>query len=60
MTRERQNFAPNNYVKIHVWQPAALSLYGEAIKRIDHIGSYACRNVNHAADGRLSEHAYAK
>ncbi|MGF6260858.1 extensin-like domain-containing protein [Paraburkholderia youngii] len=43
----------------HVWQPAALSLYGEAIKRIDHIGSYACRNVNHAADGRLSEHAYA-
>ncbi|MGF6962546.1 hypothetical protein QFZ97_008502 [Paraburkholderia youngii] len=44
----------------HVWQPAALSLYGEAIKRIDHIGSYACRNVNHAADGRLSEHPYAK
>jgi hypothetical protein len=43
----------------HVWQPAALSLYGERIRRIDHVGSYACRNVNHAADGRLSEHAHA-
>lgn len=43
----------------HAWQSAAQSLYGERIKRIDHVGSYACRNVNHAADGRLSEHAHA-
>ena len=43
----------------HAWQPAALSIYGERIRRIDHVGSYACRNVNHGADGRLSEHAYA-
>ncbi len=43
----------------HAWQPAALSIYGERIRRIDHVGSYACRNVNHEADGRLSEHAYA-
>ena len=43
----------------HTWQPAAQSIYGERIRRIDHVGSYACRNVNHAEDGRLSEHAYA-
>ncbi len=43
----------------HVWQPAALSLYGQRIRRIDQVGSYACRNVNHAAVGRLSEDANA-
>jgi hypothetical protein len=33
------------------------------VKRIDHVGSYACRNVNNSPnnrqDGRLSQHASA-
>lgn len=41
-------------------QPLAQRYFGEAVTRIDHFGSYACRNVvGGAADGRRSEHAYA-
>ncbi|GAA4334288.1 extensin family protein [Pigmentiphaga soli] len=40
-------------------QPAAQAFYGEPVARIDHVGSYACRNVNHAASGSLSQHAHA-
>lgn len=29
------------------------------LARIDHLGSYACRNIYHRAEGRLSEHASA-
>ncbi|WP_407704517.1 extensin-like domain-containing protein [Winslowiella arboricola] len=29
------------------------------LARIDHLGSYACRNIYHRAQGRLSEHATA-
>jgi len=32
---------------------------GAHLKRIDHVGSYACRNVNGAAEGPRSEHATA-
>ena len=28
--------------------------------RIDHLGSYACRNIYHRANARLSEHATAE
>ncbi|MEH2920345.1 extensin family protein [Samsonia erythrinae] len=38
--------------------PQAASL-GIALTRIDHWGSYACRNIYHRTEGRLSEHATA-
>ncbi|WP_347557504.1 extensin family protein [Robbsia sp. KACC 23696] len=43
----------------HGWQPAAESTEHAHITRIDHVGSYACRNINHATQGNLSEHAHA-
>lgn len=39
--------------------PLANSVLGQRLVRIDHLGSYACRNVYHRAQGRLSEHATA-
>jgi hypothetical protein len=42
-----------------VLQPAALAWFGEPVSRIEHFGSYACRNVNHRASGRRSQHATA-
>ncbi len=38
--------------------PQAQAL-GTSLARIDHMGSYACRNVYHRPEGRLSEHATA-
>jgi hypothetical protein len=35
-------------------QPAAVELFGERVTRIEHVGSYACRNVNHQHDAALS------
>ncbi|RYF38273.1 MAG: extensin family protein, partial [Comamonadaceae bacterium] len=43
----------------HVVAPAAQNHLGSAPARLEHFGSYACRNVNHAAQGRRSEHATA-
>lgn len=43
----------------HVVQPAAKAELGEPIVRIDHYGTYACRNVYGRAEGRKSEHAFA-
>ena len=40
-------------------QPAAAELYGERVSRVEHVGSYACRNVNHQQDTALSQHASA-
>jgi hypothetical protein len=44
-------------------RPAAGEFFGQGVKRIDHVGSYACRNVNNSPnnrqDGRLSQHASA-
>lgn len=37
---------------------AALELH-TSIKRIDQIGTYECRNIDHAASGKRSEHATA-
>jgi hypothetical protein len=39
--------------------PQAKEKLGSALSRIDHLGSYACRNVYHRPVGRLSEHATA-
>ncbi|MCR5874333.1 extensin family protein [Phenylobacterium sp. J426] len=43
----------------HVVQPAAEAELGEPISRIEHYGSYACRNIYGRAEGRRSEHATA-
>ncbi|RLM25293.1 extensin [Brenneria alni] len=33
---------------------------GTTLSHIDHVGSYACRNIYHRPEGRLSEHATAQ
>jgi len=45
----------------HALQPAAQSYFGESVARIEHFGSYACRNVRGAGgEGtRRSQHATA-
>jgi hypothetical protein len=43
----------------HVLQPAAQTVYGLAVTRVDHLGSFACRNVYNRDNGRLSQHASA-
>ncbi|HET6804386.1 MAG TPA: extensin family protein [Frateuria sp.] len=42
-----------------VLQPAARQIYGSAVGRIDHVGSYACRNIYGRAGAPLSGHARA-
>lgn len=44
---------------IHRAAPGAMQVQGSALVRIDHVGSYACRNIYHRAQGRRSEHATA-
>ncbi len=44
----------------HVVQPSAAEHLGRSVRRVDHLGSYACRNVNNAAEGRRSRHARAE
>jgi hypothetical protein len=46
-------------VERHAFATAARDTFDRELARIDHLGTYACRNVNHAASGRLSEHAKA-
>ncbi|WP_300651665.1 extensin family protein [Hydrogenophaga sp.] len=45
----------------HALQPAAQTHFGQAVARVDHLGSYACRNVRGAGgEGeRRSQHASA-
>lgn len=43
----------------HAIDAAAATHLGTRITRIDHLGTYACRNINHAATGRRSRHATA-
>lgn len=40
-------------------QPAARRILGTEVVAARHLGTYACRNVNHAAADRRSEHATA-
>ncbi len=44
---------------IHRVAPKVMQTQGSALVRIDHVGSYACRNIYHRAQGRRSEHATA-
>lgn len=43
----------------HAVQPAARAELGEPIVRIEHYGTYACRNMYGRAAGMRSQHAYA-
>ncbi len=43
----------------HVLQPQALEVLGTEVRRIDHFGSYACRNVYGREAGSRSQHATA-
>lgn len=40
-------------------QPAAQAMFGQSVTQIDHLGSFACRNVYNRSSGRLSQHASA-
>lgn len=40
-------------------QPAARELLGESIASVDHMGTYACRNMYGRAEGPRSQHAFA-
>lgn len=44
---------------IHALQPAAEAVFGERVTQVDHLGSFACRNVYNRSEGRLSQHASA-
>jgi hypothetical protein len=43
----------------HALQPAAKSMLGSSVRRIEHYGSFACRNVYGREGGRRSQHATA-
>ena len=43
----------------HDLQPLAIKMFNQKIIRVRHYGTYACRNVNNAKQGRRSQHAYA-
>ncbi|WP_277760759.1 extensin family protein [Pseudomonas sp. A34-9] len=43
----------------HTLQPAAQAVYGQKVARVDHLGSFACRNVYNRESGALSRHASA-
>lgn len=43
----------------HSLQPAAQAVFGQAVTRVDHLGSFACRNIYNRAEGRRSQHASA-
>lgn len=43
----------------HTVQPAARAELGEPIARVEHYGTYACRNLYGRATGMKSQHAYA-
>lgn len=43
----------------HVVQPAALARYGQRVSRLEHYGSYACRNVYSREGAHRSRHATA-
>lgn len=43
-----------------VVQPAARLAFQQPVRRIEHVGSYACRNIYHRADAPLSRHARAQ
>lgn len=44
----------------HVLQPAAHRYFGQPVKRIEHFGSYSCRNIYGRSSARRSRHATAE
>lgn len=42
-----------------VLQPAATARFGSPVRQIDHVGSYACRNIYRREQAPLSRHALA-
>ncbi len=44
----------------HSLQSAAQRHFGQRVARIEHFGSYACRNINGRSDRRRSQHATAE
>jgi hypothetical protein len=44
---------------IHQLQPAAEAVFGQKVTQVDHLGSFACRNIYNRSEGRLSQHATA-
>jgi hypothetical protein len=45
--------------ELHVLQTAARQHLGQEVTRVEHFGTYACRNLYHRDTGRRSEHATA-
>ncbi|MFF7706874.1 extensin family protein [Pseudomonas sp. NPDC007930] len=43
----------------HGLQTAAQAVFGQPVVSVEHLGSFACRNVYHRQQGRLSQHASA-
>jgi hypothetical protein len=43
----------------HSLEPAARAALGERLAAVDHVGTFACRNIYGEVDGRRSEHAFA-
>lgn len=43
----------------HSLQSTAQNVLGQRITRVDHLGSFACRNIYNRSEGRLSQHASA-
>lgn len=43
----------------HALQPAAQAILGAEVRRLEHLGSYACRNVYGREEGNRSQHASA-
>jgi len=41
-------------------RPLAGKIFGSSLRQIDHLGSYACRNIYNRPDARRSEHASAE
>ncbi|GAB2792896.1 extensin family protein [Halomonas shantousis] len=44
----------------HRLQPAAERYFDQPVARVDHYGSFACRNIYHRQNARRSEHASAE
>jgi len=43
----------------HALQPASAAVYGQKVTRVDHLGSFACRNMYGRESGARSQHATA-
>jgi hypothetical protein len=45
--------------ELHVLKPAARQHLGQEVVRVEHFGTYSCRNLYHRVSGRRSQHATA-